>query len=300
MSTAITAPIFDIQRFSIHDGPGIRTLIFLKGCPLRCAWCQNPESQAAQPAIAFYQERCRESFCCQSACSHQAINTKGFRINYNKCTVCGDCVDACAYDALKQIGEPLTPERLMEEIRVDKSYFANGGGVTLTGGEPTLYPKFVDRFLTLCQQENIHSNLETAGLFDWAKWQPILEKLNLIYFDLKIFDPERFKQIIGENLDQILSNARALVTQHFPVEFRMALVPGYTDSEDNINAAIQFLQSLNQERIHLLDYHNMGEVKIDIIQGDQPRLGLKRCGAEQLEAVQNRFEEAGIKVLVSM
>jgi len=146
MSTAITAPVFDIQRFSIHDGPGIRTLIFFKGCPLRCDWCQNPESQSVQPVIAFYQDRCRQSFCCEAACTHQAISRTGFRIDYEKCVTCGDCVDACAFDALKLIGEQLTPEQLLKKALVDKSYFDNEGGITLTGGEPTLYPKFIDRF----------------------------------------------------------------------------------------------------------------------------------------------------------
>jgi len=297
MTAELTAPIFDIQRFSIHDGPGIRALIFLKGCNLRCDWCQNPESQNTQPIIAFYQDRCRQSFCCDSVCQEKAIMHEGFRIDYGSCTTCGDCVDACAFEALKQVGERITPVQLMERVLVDKSYFDNGGGITLTGGEPTLYPKFVNSFIDLCQEHNIHTNIETAGRFDMGKWQSILEKLDLIYFDLKIFDPTHYKTAIGEGLQQILENAAFLVKRKLPVEFRLALIPGYTDTLENITSTIEFLKSVKQKSIHLLEYHNMGEVKIDIIQGDQPMLGLKNYTSEKIEDVEKLFNDAGIVVV---
>jgi pyruvate formate lyase activating enzyme len=293
----ITAPVFDLQRFSIHDGPGIRSLIFLKGCPLRCVWCQNPESQDARPRIAFYHDRCQDNLDCAAACPHSAIDPAGFRIDQDRCRTCGDCVQACAQGALKRIGEMMTPEQLMAQVRVDLPYFAQGGGITLTGGEPTLYPKFVARFLALCREEGIHSAIETAGRFEWTRWQPILRQLDLIYFDLKIFDPARHLTLVGEGLAQILDNARRLAEGRFPVEFRMPLVPGMTDDGQNIDSAIRFLRSLDQKRIHLLPYHNLGESKIAIIQGQQPRLGLSRHPSEQLEAIRQRFHGAGIQTV---
>jgi len=297
MKGQLVAPVFDIQRFSLHDGPGIRTLIFLKGCSLHCDWCQNPESQDAGPVIAFYQDRCQLSFCCEPACQEQAIKREGFRIDYDRCTACGDCVDACAFDALKLIGERVTPSQLMERVLVDKTYFDNGGGITLTGGEPTLYPGFVNAFIDLCLEHRIHTNIETAGRFDLDKWRAILEKLDLIYFDLKIFDPAHYKNAVGEGLEQVLKNAALLVKLKLPVEFRLALVPGYTDTLENISSAIQFLKSVGKNSIHLLEYHNMGELKIDIIQGQQPRLGLKNYTSEKKHDLQKMFSDAGITVL---
>jgi len=291
-----TAPVFDIQRFSIHDGPGIRTLVFFKGCNLHCDWCQNPEAHEAQLVVAFYADRCRESFSCEEVCAEQAINRSGFRINTERCTVCGDCVESCAYSALRLIGERLTPEALMERVLPDKAYFDGGGGVTLSGGEPTLYPKFLDRFVDLCAQSGIHTGIETAGRFSLEKCLPILKKIDLIYFDLKILDPVRHEQAVGKGLETILSNAEYLAKNGFPVEFRMPLVPGYTDTEENIDAAAVFLKSIGHPRLHLLEYHNMGEVKIDIIQGKQPKLGLNRYTDETLTGIAHRFEKAGIEI----
>jgi pyruvate formate lyase activating enzyme len=291
-----TAPVFDIQRFSIHDGPGIRTLVFFKGCNLHCDWCQNPEAHDAQVTVAFYADRCRESFSCEEVCAEEAINRNGFRINTDRCTLCGDCVESCAYSALRLIGERLTPEELMDRILPDKPYFESGGGVTLSGGEPTLYPKFLDRFIDLCVRSGIHTGIETAGRFSLEKCLPILEKIDLIYFDLKILDPVRHEQAVGKGLEIILSNAEYLTKNKFPVEFRMPLVPGYTDTKENIDAAVEFLKSIGHPKLHLLEYHNMGEVKIDIIQGKQPKLGLSRCTDESLAAIARRFEKAGIEI----
>lgn len=296
MTGSPTAPVFDIQRFSIHDGPGIRTLVFFKGCNLHCDWCQNPEAHDAQPVVAFYADRCRESFCCEEVCAEGAINRNGFRINTDRCTVCGDCVQSCAYSALRLIGERLTPEELMERVLRDKPYFSSGGGITLSGGEPTLYPKFLGRFVDLCAEHGIHTGIETAGRFSLDKCAPILRKVDLIYFDLKILDPVRHEQAVGKGLETILGNAEHLATHGFPVEFRMPLVPGYTDTEENIDAAIELLTSMGHPRLHLLAYHNMGEVKIDLIQGKQPKLGLSRYTDESLAAITRRFENAGIEI----
>jgi pyruvate formate lyase activating enzyme len=291
-----TAPVFDIQRFSIHDGPGIRTLVFFKGCNLHCDWCQNPEAHDAQTTVAFYADRCRESFACEEVCAERAINRNGFRINTDRCTVCGDCVESCAHSALRLIGETLTPEELMDRVLRDKPYFDDGGGVTLSGGEPTLYPKFLDRFVDLCVRSGIHTGIETAGRFSLEKCLPILEKIDLIYFDLKILDPIRHEQSVGKGLETILSNAEHLAKNGFPVEFRMPLVPGYTDTDENIDAAIEFLQSIGHPKLHLLAYHNMGEVKIDIVHGKQPKLGLSRDTDERFATIVSRFETAGIEI----
>ncbi|MBW2316126.1 MAG: glycyl-radical enzyme activating protein [Deltaproteobacteria bacterium] len=293
-----TAPIFEIQRFSLHDGPGIRSLVFLKGCALHCPWCQNPESQDHKGVVAFYADRCAEYFECDVVCEADAIRREGHRIDPAKCTLCGLCIDACPSGALRLIGEAHTPEQLMERLRPDIPYFTNsGGGVTFTGGEPTLHPRFLDRVLDLCAAESIHTTLETAGLFAWEKWRPILPKLDLIYFDLKLMDPERHAEQLGAGFGTIQGNAVAMAEAGLPVEFRMPVIPGFTDTDANIDAVARLLLRMEKPGIHLLAYHNMGEAKIDIIEGRQPRLGLARLSEERLAQVAARFRAQGIAIL---
>ncbi len=294
----LCAPVFDIQRFSLHDGPGIRSLVFLKGCALHCPWCQNPESQATRPVIAFYKDRCEKSFGCAAVCPDEAIRLEGHRVDHGRCSRCGLCVEACAHDALRLIGESLGPEELMVRLLRDRPYYENsGGGVTFTGGEPTLHLEFLHRVLELCNEAGIHTILETSGTFSWERWEPALGLLDLIYFDLKILDSETHRLVLGEGYTNIVANAEMLTAAGFPVEFRMPVVPGFTDSPSNVEAAIDLLRRLGQTGIHLLAYHNMGEAKIDIIEGGQPRLGLDRLSHESWSELHAIFEAGGIEVL---
>ncbi len=144
----LTAPVFDIQRFSTHDGPGIRSLVFLKGCALHCPWCQNPESQDVRPLVGFYSDRCQESRACAAVCEDDAVSFDGFRIDHRRCSGCWLCVDACAHEALRLVGETMTPEHLMAKLMTDLPYYeASAGGVTFTGGEPTTHVEFLQRVL---------------------------------------------------------------------------------------------------------------------------------------------------------
>ncbi len=293
--TRPTAPIFDVQRFSIHDGPGIRTLVFFKGCILRCAWCQNPESQDVAPVVAFYESRCRKCFRCAEACVAGAIVSEGYRIDHERCNFCLTCCEACPHQALRPIGEYLTPELLFERLVADEAYYqSSGGGVTFSGGEPMLYPEFMDRILDLCRGRNIHAAIETCGTFAYDRWAAILPKLQLIYFDLKIMDDERHKQATGLSNVRILENARRLVADGYPVEFRLPLVPGFTDGSDNLEAVAAFLKELGQKELHLLGYHNMGEAKIDIVRGRQTKLGLARLPCDRLLTLTQWFDRQGI------
>ena len=295
-----SAEVFEVQRFSLHDGPGIRSLVFFKGCNLHCPWCQNPESQATKPVIAFHENRCEESFACVAVCPNDALRTDGFRIDQTRCEPCGLCVEACAHDALRTIGETLTPTELMKRIARDRPYYeSSGGGVTFSGGEPTLHLRFLDAVLRRCQEAGIHTNLETSGTFMWEMWEATLVMLDLIYFDLKIMDADLHQRLLGPGYSRIIENAVTLASRGFPVEFRMALVPGYTDTKANIDAAIDFLHQMNRPQIHLLEYHNMGEAKLEMIGAHQPGLGLKRFSEEEWAELVRAFELGGIEVLKS-
>lgn len=294
----LQAPVFDIQRFSIHDGPGIRTLVFFKGCTLRCAWCQNPESHRPRPQLAFYASRCDHSAACAAVCPHKAIQLHGFRVDYARCSHCLRCVDACAHGALKPVGTPIRPEELMEEVLKDRSYYdASGGGVTFSGGEPTLYPRFMERMLDLCRGAGVHTVLETCGTFSFTRWQSLLRQFDLIYFDLKIMDPRQHRAATGADNQRIVRNAEQLVQQGYPVEFRLPLVESYTDGLDNRAAVAAFLLRLRQPCLHLLGYHPMGESKIAQIQGPQKPLGLQTYAPERLQAMRRWFEQQGVQVL---
>jgi len=294
----IRAPIFDIQRFSLHDGPGIRSLVFLKGCALHCPWCQNPESQDHAPIVAFHRDRCAEHLECAAVCPEGAITPGPHRVEHASCTRCGLCIEACPSGALRQIGESFTPEQLMDRLRADVPYYvSSGGGVTFSGGEPTLHPRFLDRVLDLCRAESIHTNLETAGTFSLERWAPILRKLDLLYFDLKLLDPEVHARHVGAGYDTIARNAVALVEEGYPVEFRMALIPGFTDTGANLERVLDLLSRLGRKGIHLLAYHEMGEAKIDLIRGTQPKLGLARHSEARLEALRDAFRSRGIEIL---
>lgn len=295
---SVEAPIFDIQRFSIHDGEGIRTLVFFKGCKLACEWCQNPESHEAAPLISFYENRCQHSLECQAVCEDGAINPEGYRIDHEKCTLCMKCVDACAYGALKLIGDRLTPQELMTELQKDSAYYnSSGGGVTFSGGEPTLYPKFMEQILPLCREAGIHTMLETCGNFSYDRWQELLGLLDMVYFDLKVMDPEKHLAVTGVDNRRILDTARQLVAAGHAVEFRLPLVEGYTDDQENLQAIVDFLKSLGQRKLHLLSYHNMGEAKIDIINGPQKKLGLAGYPQSRFDEVKSWLEARQIRVI---
>jgi pyruvate formate lyase activating enzyme len=199
---------------------------------------------------------------------------------------------------LKLIGKQLDPEQLFEQILADQAYFeSSGGGVTFSGGEPTLYPAFVDRLLDLCNTRGIHTTLETCGTFSQKRWASILPKLQLIYFDLKIMDDTCHKAATGLGNQRILENARYLIAKNYPVEFRLPLVEGYTDNTDNLEKTVRFLKELRQDKIHLLSYHKMGETKIDIINGDQEKMGLPTYPSGKLEEITHWFEQKDITII---
>ncbi len=197
-----------------------------------------------------------------------------------------------------EIGETLTPEQLMARLTRDLPYYeASGGGVTFTGGEPTTHTEFLERVLLLCAEAEVHTNIDTSGTFQWSRSRVALELLDLVYFDLKILDPDGHRHHLGAGFENIVENAHKLVNLGLPVEFRMPLVSGFTDTDDNIGAVVGLLRRLDQGFIHLLEYHNMGEAKIDMIAGNQPRLCLGRYPPDRWGRVCGAFEAAGIEVL---
>jgi len=262
----LEAMVFNIQKFSTEDGPGIRTTVFLKGCPLRCLWCHNPEGQLPHPEIVWYDVKCVGCGECVKACPEGAItaSSEGLVTNRALCKNCGKCAEVCMSNARELIGRLMTLEQVLNEVKKDKVFFdTSGGGVTVGGGEPTTYPKFVTELFKRCKEEEIHTALDTCGYTKWETLEGILRYTDLVLYDLKQMDPKKHVEQTGFPLQPILENLKKIDDAGKPIWIRTPVVPGYTDSEENIRKIAEFIAELkNVERWDLLPYHKFGEPKM--------------------------------------
>ncbi|MBI4832624.1 MAG: glycyl-radical enzyme activating protein [Candidatus Lindowbacteria bacterium] len=294
------ATIFDIQRYSVHDGPGIRTLVFFKGCPLRCKWCQNPESLDREPEIAFFAGKCIGCGECAKVCPKGAIVYDGpKRIERSLCDRCGKCAEICYAEALTVIGKKYDVRALLDVIERDRPFYEqSGGGVTVSGGEPTIQFDLLLEFLRAAKEAGLSTVIETCGVFAWSKFKSLLRYLDLIYFDLKIIAEDDHKRLTGASNKKILANARKLVESGQKVVFRVPLVPGMTATERNVSDIITFLGELGKKEVHLLPYHRMGESKLERIDSSLEPLNLTPLSEDEIGRIKSQFEGAGIKVSI--
>ncbi|UCC10982.1 MAG: glycyl-radical enzyme activating protein [candidate division WOR-3 bacterium] len=251
--------IFDIKKYAIHDGPGIRTTIFLKGCPLHCPWCHNPEGIKPQPEIMLSPERCIHCEQCLHACERGALQRRSdvIALNREKCDRCGVCLDVCCSRAIEQVGRHITVEQAAEEIERDRVFYEeSGGGVTLSGGEPLMQPQFTRALLKDCKKKGIHTVLDTCGYADPEILQEVSEFVDLFLFDVKIMDDEKHKHYTGVSNQQIFYNLRTLSENGKTIHIRIPIIPGITDDEGNIHMVGTFLAPLQHiDKISLLPYH---------------------------------------------
>ncbi len=252
--------IVELKRNALDDGPGIRTTVFFKGCPLACVWCQNPEAISAGPEIMFSPRECIGCRACVEACPHGALDFSrpGFPIDTAGCRVCGSCVAVCPGKGMRLVGSYYSPEELARELERDLPFYQNsGGGVTLSGGEPTLFPNYLEQLLQILKFKRIHINLQTSGYY----YRPLLEKkilpyLDLVHFDLKIYDDARHRQYTGRSNRLILDNFRSLWRKNrVPVLPRIPLVPGVTAVENNLKGISLFLKEMGVKKVELLPYN---------------------------------------------
>ena len=260
-----TGIIFDIKRFSIHDGPGIRTTAFLKGCPLACQWCHNPESQSFQPELIFRPDRCLVCGECVIACPTGSIRMEEGRILQDRdtCQVCGDCVSVCYPGARELIGYSTTPTALVEELARDRVFYEeSGGGVTFSGGEPLAQPDFLEECLSLCRDAGLRTALDTCGAAPWEELERQLPYLDLVLYDLKLFDDDLHQDYTGFSNQGILENFQRLVETGVEVRVRRPVIPGVNDSREEIEKLGEYLANyIGKIGIDLLPYHGLSADK---------------------------------------
>jgi len=261
---AATGLVFDIQRFSLHDGHGIRTLVFMKGCPLTCAWCSNPESQKAGPEIMFYREKCLSCGACLEACPNGELLKAAFPRTPEACLGCGRCVEVCFAEARHLVGRRVSVEEVLAVIRSDRVFYEqSGGGVTVGGGEPTLQAGFVADLLAGCRRDGLHTAMETCGYSPWKNLERVLRHVNQLLFDIKHLDPARHRELTGVDNARILENARRASRRVREMVVRLPLIPGCNNDEANLQALGRFVKEelSGVSRVDILPYHSTGESK---------------------------------------
>ena len=299
-----SAVITNIQGFSIHDGPGIRTVVFFKGCPLSCQWCANPECLSGEPQIGFIETLCTDCGKCFDICANEAIrNGEGVhRIDYSRCKSCGDCLDHCSYDARVRYGESRTVADVWDAVRRDRIFYdSSGGGVTASGGEPLLRAEFVRELFELCKGEEINTCIETCGLADQEALLNVIPVTDHFLFDLKHMDSDIHRMYTGQPNGHILENAALILECDVDLMFRQPLVPGINDSIENIEATAAFLSGLGKSgvRLELMPYHRMGWSKYGALNMKYPMNGINAAGDELVESVKTAYLDHGIRCTIS-
>lgn len=260
-----TAIVFDIQKFSIHDGPGIRTNVFIKGCPLRCQWCHNPESWNPKPEILFDPEKCTACRECAPLCPKGLHSFDGPTHSYNRqnCISCGACTDHCYTGALELCGTPRTPQECLKEVMKDKPFYDNsGGGMTLSGGEPMMHFDFTLELLKLAKQEGLHTCIETCGFAPWEHYEQILPLIDIFLYDIKSINPERHRQFTGQDNALILENVRKLDDAGATIQLRCPIIPGLNDRPEDLKAIAELANSMKHvTSIDVEPYHPLGVSK---------------------------------------
>ena len=299
------AVIFDIQGFSVHDGPGGRTLVFFKGCPLRCYWCCNPEGQIFKSQLMYRRTNCQRCYgCVERACIKKAISVQNagdyITINRSVCEECDnlECADKCYNDALKIAGRVYTIDELMHRVDRDRHYWGEGGGVTLGGGEMAMQYQFVSEFLYRCHERYIHTAVETCSYAPWSHLEPIYENVDWAFTDVKHMNTAKHKDATGfdntlilENIAKVAELARQGKLRHI---VRVPVIQGYNSDDENIKATIAFVKEIGTKEVNILPFHRLGASKYEQLDWVYDCRDMQGCPETLLDYIQSLFDAAGI------
>lgn len=294
--------IFDIKKFSINDGPGIRTTVFLQGCPLACPWCHNPEGRSSTPVLMYRANRCTGCGECAAVCPTGAIRVSGL-VNTNRtlCTVCGTCVEACYNGARELSGREVSVADVLAEVERDRPFYEqSSGGVTFSGGEPLLQPQFLAELLRACKTSGLHTVVDTSAFADWDVLDSIRANVDLFLIDLKLMDEARHLAAVGVPNRQIIDNLERLTTAGHPVYVRIPLIPGINDDTENLHRSGEFLASLPKVTgVELMGYHEIGLAKYEALGLPYPLRGTRPPLPEQMRKAASILESFGLTIKVS-
>jgi len=294
--------IFDIKRYAIHDGPGIRTTVFLKGCPLHCRWCHNPEGISSDVELMYREDRCIGCEECIASCPEDALKRTGDKtvIDYEKCTLCGDCVEVCCTSALEFAGREVTIDDVMKEIHRDVIFFdESGGGVTFSGGEPMHQPDFIAGLLEECRMQGIHTAVDTSGYCSFRLIERVLDDVDLFLYDLKTVDDEVHKEYTGISNALILENLGRLAKECKDIIVRIPLIPGVNDSPEQAEKIAACLHAIGGvKRVSVLPYHNWGVQKSKRLNNSDFEIMEFRGDNGNINNIAGVFEACGFNVSI--
>jgi pyruvate formate lyase activating enzyme len=298
-----TGYVFDIQGLSVHDGPGCRTLIFLNGCTLNCFWCSNPEGMNVKPSFMWFSSKCIGCGNCLKLCPEHAIQFEHEKplINRQICLTCDvhECLQECYSGAIRLSGKEMSVTEIFSLIQRDRNYWGTGGGLTLTGGEPLLQIDFAEEILQRCHNAYIHTAIETCGNIPWSSLQKVIPFLDWIFFDLKHFDGSEHQKATNSDNDRILENARLLSEQFTGrLIFRLPLVPGFNDSEENITSLIQFLKEIGRLEINILPLHHLGREKYQSLGKEYQGAQFLTPDIQDMRKIESVLTDAGIRCYI--
>lgn len=287
--------IFDIQKYALGDGPGIRTTVFLKGCPLRCLWCHNPEGLNYDREIAWHANQCTLCMACVSSCAHHAIIPAGggLHTDRKRCMLCGKCETICPEKAREVIGSDVTVEELYPLLMEDKEYYdASGGGITCSGGEPLMQPEFVRELFSRCKGDGVHTALDTSGCADWDSFAQVIAFTDLVLYDIKCMDSSRHKRLTGMSNERIIANFEKLAGTGIPIIVRYPYIPGLTDDDAEAISVARYVASFpSVENIEVLPYHAMGNPKYEMLEAESPTKNIIPPEKERLKPLQRKIKQ---------